>query len=301
VNDKFEFIDAEYATPDPVGPAPNVAQMCSWLGVSKSGFYDWRSRPTSVTAARRRVLAVKVKVLFERSHRTYGHRRIHAELLRGGERVGVELVRRLMREQDLHPCQPRPYKTTTIRGHQPEPAAEDLVRRDFTAAAPGTTLVGDITYIPTWQGWLYLATVIDCFNREVIGYATAEHMRTDLVIDALQMAARNHQLQPGCVFHSDHGSQYTSGEFRATLKGLDMRPSLGRTGICFDNALAESFNGVLKTELVHRTVYQTRKKAAQDIARYIELFYNRRRLHSALGYRTPHEVRTAHLNQQAVA
>jgi transposase InsO family protein len=300
VNERYEFIDAEYATPDPVGPAPTVAQMCTWLGVSKSGFYDWRSRPTSVTEARRRVLAVKVKVLFERSHRTYGHRRIHAELVRGGERVGVELVRRLMREQDLYPCQPRPYKTTTTRAAQAEPVA-DLVRRDFTAATPGTTLVGDITYIQTWQGWLYLATVIDCFNREVIGYATAEHMRTDLVVDALQMAARNHRLEPGCVFHSDHGSQYTSGEFRATLKGLDMRPSLGRTGICFDNALAESFNGVLKTELVHRTVYPTRKKAAQDIARYIELFYNRRRLHSALGYRTPHEVRTAYLNQQAVA
>lgn len=301
MSERYEFIDAEYATPDPVGPAPTVTQMCTWLEVSKSGFYDWRSRPRSATAARRRLLAVKVKALFDASHGTYGHRRLHAELLRGGERVGVELVRRLMREQDLHPCQPRPYKATTTRDDATAGPAPDLLRRDFTATEPGTRLVGDITYVRTWQGWLYLATVIDCFNREVIGYATAEHMRADLVIDALGVAARNHDLAIGCVFHSDHGSQYTSAEFRKQLETLRMRQSLGRTGICFDNALAESFNGVLKTERVYRTVYATRKKAAADIAAYIELFYNRRRLHSALGYRTPHEVRIAHVNQQAAA
>ncbi|MGH3502962.1 MAG: IS3 family transposase [Nocardioidaceae bacterium] len=153
----------------------------------------------------------------------------------------------------------------------------------------------------TWSGWLYLATVIDCFNKEVIGYAMAEHMRTSLVTDALGMAARNHDLDKGCIFHSDHGSQYTSTECSATLTELDLRQSFGRTGICFDNALAESFNAALKVERVHRTVYPTRKRAKEDIARYIELFYNRCRIHSGLGYRTPHEVRTEYLNQQVAA
>jgi transposase InsO family protein len=146
-----------------------------------------------------------------------------------------------------------------------------------------------------------MATVIDCFNREVVGYAMADHMRTSLVTDAVQMAARNHSRSAGCTFHSDRGSQYTSADFAATLAHLDMRGSVGRTGICFDNALAESFNAALKVERVHRTVYPTHKQAKDDIARYIEVFYNHRRIHSALGYKTPHEVRTEYLNTQAAA
>jgi len=302
VTEKYEFIDAEYAANEAarVSPAPTVVQMCTWLGVSKSGFYDWRGRPASATAARRELLKVKIKALFDHNDSVYGYRRIHAELVRGGEQASPELVRRLMRELGLVACQPKPYKKTTIRGEQPEKAA-DLVRRDFTADRPGQKLVGDITYIATWQGWLYLATVIDCFNREVVGYAMADHMRTELVADAISMAARNHDLQPGCIFHSDHGSQYTSAEFRATLESLGIRPSLGRTGSCFDNALAESFNSMLKNERVYRTVYPTRNKAAEDIARYIEVFYNRRRLHSGLGYKSPHEVRTEYVNRGSAA
>jgi putative transposase len=302
VSDKYEFIDAEYAESITAagGPAPTIIQMCGWLGVSRSGFYEWRSRPTSATAERRELLKIMIKALFDFFDGTYGYRRIHAELLRGGEQVGEELVRRLMRELGLVACQPRPYKTTTIADQHPAPIP-DLVGRDFTADAPGVKLVGDITYIRTWQGWLYLATVIDCFNREVVGYAMADHMRTSLVGDAVQMAARNHSLTVGCIFHSDRGSQYTSAEFAATLADLDMRGSVGRTGICFDNALAESFNAALKVERVHRTVYPTRKKARDDIARYIEIFYNRRRIHSTLGYKTPHEVRTEYLNTQAAA
>jgi len=233
--------------------------MCTWLQVSKSGFYDWRGRPASATAARRELLKVKIKALFEYNDAVYGYRRVHAELVRGGEQASPKLVRRLMRELGLVACQPKPYKATTIRGQNAQPA-EDLVRRDFTADAPGTKLVGDITYIRTWQGWLYLATVIDCFNKEVVGYAMADHMRTELVADAIAMAAGNHDLEPGCIFHSDHGSQYTSAEFRIRLERLDIRSSLGRTGSCFDNALAESFNSVLKNERVYRTVYPTRKK-----------------------------------------
>jgi transposase InsO family protein len=299
VSERYEFIDAEYEHNTDPG-APTIGHMCRWLSVSRSGYYEWRARPASATAKRRDQLRIKIGVLFERFDQTYGYRRIHAELVRGGERVGLELVRKLIRELGLYPCQPRPYKTTTRRG-QDTPEVEDLLRRDFTAPAPGTKLVGDITYIDTWQGWLYLATVIDCFNREVIGYAMAGHMRTDLVTDALDMAAKNHRLTEDCIFHSDHGSQYTSADFRAALAELELRQSLGRTGDCFDNALAESFNGILKTERVHRTVYPTRKKAAADIANYIETFYNRRRIHSSLGYRTPHEVRTEYHNRQQAA
>lgn len=293
MSDKYELIDVEYATG--VDPAPTIAQMCSWLGVSRSGFYEWRDRPLSVTAARRELLKLKIEALFEAFDQTYGYRRIHAELLRGGEQVGDELVRRLMRELGLVACQPRPYKTTTIADAKPAPIP-DLVQRDFTAEVPGAKLVGDITYVATWQGWLYLATVIDCFNREVIGYAMADHMRTSLVVEAIEMAGRNHPLLPGCVFHSDRGTQYTSDEFASAVADLGISRSVGRTGICFDNALAESFNSALKVERVHRTVYPTRKRAKEDIARYIELFYNRRRIHSTLGYKTPHEVRNEYQN-----
>ena len=305
MSERYEFIDAEYEhnlDDEPVAAAPTITQMCRWLAVSRSGYYEWRSRPMSTTAARREQLRLKITVLFDLFEGTYGYRRIHAELVRGGEQVGPELVRRLMRELGLYPCQPRPYKTTTtIRDTDPHGAVPDLVDRDFTAAEPGSKLVGDITYIPTWEGWLYLATVIDCFNREVIGYAMADHMRASLVVDALQMATRNHRLEPECIFHSDHGTQYTSAEFTGRLTDLGMRQSLGRTGNCFDNALAESFNGILKTERVHRTIYPIRKKARDDVASYIEVFYNRRRIHSALGYRTPHEVRTEYQNQQQAA
>jgi putative transposase len=301
VSEKYEFIDAEYAAniAANVADAPTIRHMCTWLSVSKSGFYEWRGRPASATAARRELLKAKIQQLFEASDGTYGYRRLHASLAARGEQVSPELVRKLMRELGLLPCQPRPYRTTTVRG---APArVEDLLCRDFTAEAPGTKLVSDITYIWTWEGWLYLATVIDCFNREVIGYAMADHLRTGLVTAALDMAERNHDLAKDCIIHSDHGTQYTSAQFAAKLAALELRQSLGRTGICYDNALAESFFGTLKNERVYRTVYPTRKKAKDDIARYIEIFYNRQRLHSGLGYRTPHDVRNEHLNRQLAA
>src|SRR5512144_1080505 len=249
----------------------------------------------SATAQRRELLQQKIRELFDDSDGTYGYRRIHAALARAGERVGPELVRTLMRRLGLVPCQPRPYRATTVRGEAA--GAGDLVGRDFSAAS-GTKRVSDITYIWTWEGWLYLATILDCCNKEVIGYAMADHMRTGLVTEALDMAARNHELAKDCIVHSDHGTQYTSAEFATKLVELELRQSLGRTGICYDNALAESFFGTLKNERVHRTVYPTRKRAKEDIARYIEIFYNRQRLHSALDYRTPHEVRSDYLNRQ---
>lgn len=293
---KYAFIDAEYAA----AAAPTIERMCRWLGVSRSGYYEWLNRPASATAQRRERLKIKIQALFEASDGSYGYRRLHAALLRAGEQVGPELVRELMREQGLVACQPRQWRATTIQDGE-QTATPDLVSRDFTAETPGCKLVGDISYIRTWAGWLYLATVIDCFNREVIGYAMADHMRASLVGDALEMAARNHTLAARCIFHSDRGTQYTSTDFAAKLGELGLRQSLGRTGCCYDNALAESFFAALKNERVYRTVYPTRNRAKQDIARYIEIFYNRQRLHSALGYRTPHEVRSEYLNEQLAA
>lgn len=301
MSQKYAYIAAEHTDgTTAAGVTPTIVQMLAWLTVSKSGFYEWLDRPLSAAASRRAELKLKISALFESCGATYGYRRIHAALVRGGEQVGDELVRKLMRELNLVPLQPKPYKRTTISGESAT-AVPDLVARDFSAARPGVTLVGDITYIRTWAGWLYLATVIDCFNKEVIGYAMAEHMRTELVTDALEMAARNHALEPKCIMHTDRGTQYTSSDYADKIKELDMRASLGRTGICWDNALAESFFASLKNERVHHMVYPTRKKAKADIARYIELFYNRRRLHSALGYRTPHEVRIEYMNSQLAA
>ena len=301
MSEKYEFIDAEYAEPPAGrGNAPTITCMCRWLGVSKSGFYEWRSRPESTTAKRRGELKLLVQKAFDDSDGTYGYRRIWSQLARWGVHAGLELVRALMRELGLVACQPRPWRPSTTKQGQAGPIP-DLVNRDFSAAAPGEKMVGDITYIPTWEGWLFLATVIDCASRKVIGWAMDDNYRTPLITAAIEMAARNLDLPEDAVFHSDRGSNYTSAEFAAVLERLGIRQSVGRTGICFDNSLAESFNAVLKVERVHRAVYPTRKKAKDDIARYIELRYNQRRLHSALGYRTPQEALNEYLNRQLAA
>jgi transposase InsO family protein len=248
VSAKFAFIDAEKAL-------YSIVKMCAWIGVSTSGYYEWRDRPPSATVQRRGHLATLIEWIFTDSDQTYGHRRIRAALARQGERATPELVRSIMRELGLNPCQPRPFRpTTTLAGDAG--SIPDLVARDFTADAPGTKLVGDITYLPTWQGWLYLATVIDCHTKACIGYALAEHLRADLVIDALQMAARNYTLADGAIFHSDRGTQYTSRSFAEAAAELGVRRSVGRTGSCFDNALAESFNASLKVERVHRGLFR---------------------------------------------
>jgi transposase InsO family protein len=297
----YEFIDAEYATtPAGNGTAPTITCMCRWLGVSKSGFYEWRSRPESATAERRKKLGLIVTRIFDDSDSTYGYRRIAAQLARQGTVAGPELVRKLMRQLGLVACQPRPWRPSTTKQGQAGPIP-DLVNRDFSAGTPGAKMVGDITYIATWQGWEYLATVIDCATRKCLGWAIGDNYRTPLITKAIEMAARNLDLPEGAIFHSDRGSNYTSAEFAGVLERLGIRQSAGRTGSCFDNALAESFNSSLKVERVHRTIYPTRKKAREDIARYIELRYNRTRLHSALGYRTPQEVHDEYLNRQRAA
>ena len=235
MSDMYEFIDAQCAD-SPAAPA--IACMCRWLEVSKSGYYEWRSRPETATAKRREELRLLIRKAFDDSDGTYGHRRVWAQLARWGVRAGLELVRALMRELGLVACQPRPWRPATTRQGQAGPIP-DLVARDFSAAVPGEKMVGDITYIPTWEGWVFLATVIDCATRKVVGWAMDDNYRTPLITSAIEMAARNLGLPAGAVFHSDRGSNYTSGEFAAVLERLAVRQSVGRAGICFDNSLAE--------------------------------------------------------------
>ncbi len=237
---KFEFIDAEKAD------FP-IVKMCEWVEVSTSGYYEWRDRPASATAIRREHLTALVKAVFEQSDQTYGYRRVHAQLIRQGEQVNPELVRELMRDLGLVACQPRPYRPTTTVPGDPDPIP-DLVNRHFTAQAPGQKMVGDITYIPTWEGWLYLATVIDCCTKACIGYAMADHLRAELAIDALTMAARNYPLTAGAIFHSDRGTQYTSAAFAAAANLLDIRQSVGATGVCFEVSQRRGFHPPLLLE-----------------------------------------------------
>jgi putative transposase len=209
VTEVYEFIDAEYAT---CGNAPAVTQMCAWLDVSKSGFYDWKARPESATAKRQEKLRLLIRKIFEDSDGTYGYRRIAWQLARQGTVAGAELVRKLMRELGLVACQPRPWRPSTTKQGQAG-LIPDLVNRDFSAEIPGQKMVGDITYIPTWQGWEYLATVIDCTTRKVIGWAMDDNYKTPLITRAVKMAARNLDLPAGAIFHSDRGSNYKQLHF----------------------------------------------------------------------------------------
>ena len=299
VSEKYEFMhslatdDGEYEFP--------VVFMCVRLHVSRSGFYEWRDRPISATTQRREDIGRLIELSFAESDETYGYRRVHAELARWDVDCSPELVRSIMRELGLVPCQPRPWRVSLTEAGGVAAPIPDLVNRDFTADVPGAKMVGDITYIPTWQGWLFLATVIDCHTKAVIGWAMDDNYKTPLIAAAIQMAARNGDLPADAIFHSDRGSNYTSAEFAKTLKELDIRQSVGRTGTCYDNAMAESFNAALKVERVHRTAYPTRKKAYADIAAHIELRYNSTGLHSGLGYRTPSEARDEYLNRQSAA
>jgi transposase InsO family protein len=303
VTEKFEFIDAEYAAYQESDDehVPSIVKMCIWMEVSRSGFYEWRNAPESATAKRRGILALYVRKSFADSDDTYGYRRVHADLAARGVPAGPELVRSLMRELGLEPCQPRPWRVSLTGGDGQEHGIPGLVRRDFTAGAPGQKMVGDITYIPTWEGWLFLATVIDCHTKAVIGWAAGDNYKTPLIEKAIEMAARNYPLAENAVFHSDRGSNYTSCQFAATLKRHGLRQSVGRTGICYDNAMAESFFAALKNERVHRTQYPTREHARRDVVRYIEFWYNSKRRHSGLQYRTPQQVHDEYLEQQSAA
>jgi putative transposase len=272
------------------------------LSLPRSSFYAWRHRVESATAARRRELAGHVQRVFEQSRQTFGCRRIAAQLNREGQECSVGLIADLMRELGLKAVQPRGYKRTTIPGEEPV-ESPDLIGRDFDPAssAPGERLVGDITYLRTGEGWLYLAIVIDLATRMVIGWQLASHMRTCLVVDALQMGIDAGLVAPNAIFHSDRGSQYTSAEFARFCTGRRVRTSLGRTGVCWDNAAAESFFAALKNEMYYRHTFPTRARARFAVAEYIEVFYNRRRLHSSLAYRTPFEALIDHRATAAAA
>jgi putative transposase len=277
-----------------------ISWMCRLLGVPRSSFYAWRSKAETRTAARRRQLAVHVRRVFGAGRGAYGCRRVCAQLNREGHACSVGLVADLMREAGLRACQPRAYKRTTIPGREPA-ARPDLIGRDFTAAAPGTRLVGDITYLRTGEGWLYLATVIDLATRMVTGWQLAAHMRTSLITDALDMAITHGHVKPGAVFHSDRGTQYTSAEFSRFCQHRRIRPSTGRTGVCWDNSAAESFFASLKNEMYYRQAFPDRARARIAVAEYIEVFYNRIRLHSTLSYRTPLEALTEYQAAAAAA
>jgi putative transposase len=208
--------------------------MCAWLMVSTSGFYHWLSRPQSATAARRQVLTARVRHFFAASDGTYGYRRIHADLVEANTECSPELVRQIMRSEGLIACQPRPFRVTTEADAHAAAGMPDLVGRDFTADRPGIKFVGDITYIHTWAGFIYLATVIDCYSKKVVGCSIADHMRTELVETALRNAAATTVIEALAVFHSDRGSVYTSSDYRKLVNALGMRSSMGRTGVCWD-------------------------------------------------------------------
>jgi putative transposase len=274
--------------------------MCDLLGVARSSFYQWSKRVETPTRARRRQLAIEVRWVFDDSRETFGGRRVAAQLNRDGHECSVGLVADLMRELGLKAVQPRAYKRTTIPGEQPV-ESPDLIGRDFDPAnsAPGERLVGDITYLQTGEGWLYLATVIDLATRMVIGWQLATHMRTSVVTDALAMGVDAGLVAPDAIFHSDRGSQYTSTEYWATLKKLQIRASMGRVGSCYDNAVAESYFASLKAEIGTR-VWATRAEARRAVFAYIT-YYNRKRLHSTLKHRTPYEARVCYRPPIALA
>jgi transposase InsO family protein len=281
VSEHYAFIEAEKAW------FP-VRRGCRLLSVSTSGFYAWRERPASRTATRRVQIARAAALAHEESGGCFGYRRVHSELVATGTVVSLHLVRRVMREQDLFGAQPRAYRVTTKQDPEAAPAP-DLLERDFASDEPGSRLVGDITYIRTWAGWAYLAVVIDLATKMVVGWAIANRASATLVIEALEMAQRNGMVSADAIFHTDRGSQYTSGAFRRVCRRLRLRQSMGRTGVCWDNAQAETFFASLKVECVYRTALPTLEHARRCLARYIEIFYNRRRRHSALDYQTPHE------------
>lgn len=269
----------------------STAQLCEVLGVSRSGFYDWQRRPPSETELSSRQLAGEIEAIFIASDQTYGAPRVHHWLTRQGFKVGHNRVARIMRENNWVGQIGRPPRVRTTVADPKAVPAPDRLRRDFNPPAPDVAWAGDITYIDTGQGWLYLATVIDLYSRRVIGWSLADHLRASACCDALAMAAATRGgAVSGVVFHSDRGCQYTSAEFRRRCEALGISQSMGRTGTALDNAAAESFFATLKKELVHRYRWLEHADARRAIVRWIEGWYNARRLHSSLGYRTPTEA-----------
>jgi putative transposase len=262
-----------------------VNLMCEHLNVSRSGYYAWRTRPVSRREMANKALLEKIRVAYAASKGRYGSPRIYEEV-KDEMPCSLNRVARLMRQQAIVAKQTKRYKTTTRRNEHHTYAPNHLAQ-DFTAGRPAEKWCGDITYIGTAAGWLYLAVVIDLYSRRIVGWALNARMTTQLVIDAFQMARQQCRSTAGLIFHSDRGSQYTSYEFQGLLQKNKVQASMSGTGNCYDNAVVESFFGTLKMELIHHTAYQTREEAMTDIFLYIESFYNRKRRHSTLGYVSP--------------
>lgn len=277
----FRLIEAERAQHP-------VSRLCQVLGVTRAGYYAWKSRPPSRRSLADGELRSLIARVFADSRETYGAPRIQAELAHEhGIRVSRKRVARLMRELAIvGVSRRRKGPRTTVRFRE-APAAADLVRRDFRATGPDRLWVADITYVPTWEGYVFLACVLDAWSRKVVGWSMRDDLRTELALDALGMALTRRRPRPGLVHHSDRGSQYTSLAFGKTIETAGVLPSMGRRGDAFDNALAESFFATLETELLDRHSFRSRDEARLALFGYIEGFYNPRRRHSTLGYRSP--------------
>jgi transposase InsO family protein len=284
---RYRFISAHHAV-------YGVTRLCRVLAVKRrQGYYEWLAGEPARQERERseEQLTDQIRAIHHQHKNAYGSPRVTAELRRQGQQINRKRVERIMRERGIAGITRRRRRSLTRQDTTAVPAP-DLIHRDFTAAAPGLRFVGDITYLPTNEGWLYLATTIDLFNREVAGHAMATHMRTELISDAVELAHRRGLVRPGAIFHSDRGSQYTSKDFRTVLTRLKMRPSMGRVGSCYDNAVAESFFAALKAEIGTR-VWTTRTQARQDVFAYIN-YYNGQRLHSNNQLRTPQETRVCY-------
>ena len=289
----FRFIEAQKAR-------HSVPRLCRMLGVSRSGYYAWRRRPPSDRSRFDAVLTQKIETIHRNSRATYGAPRIHAELRALSIRCAQKRVARLMRRAGLRGCL-RGRRMRTTHRKVTQQVAPDLVGRDFASEAPDKLWVADITYVRTREGFLYLAFVLDTYSRRVVGWSMATHLRTELVIDALQMAIARRKPAPGLVHHSDRGVQYTSLSFGKRLEDEVVLPSMGRVGSAYDNALAESFIATLKCELLYRSSWPTRQTVRTAIFEYIEGFYNTRRRHSALGHLSPTEHEEVRLGEIKVA
>jgi transposase InsO family protein len=285
---RYQFID-DYRDDWP------VRVMCRVLRVSPSGFYAWRSRPVSDQAIRHGELVQKVQQIFQDNRRVYGSPRVHEQLLANGDYCSVSTVAKIMRKQGLKAKGTKRFNPTTTDSKHDQPIADNLLQRDFSATGPNQKWVADITYIPTRMGWLYLAVVLDVFSRRVVGWSVADHLRADLVCQAFRMAIRKRKPDAGLIHHSDRGVQYASGVYQDLLGLYGITCSMSRKGNCYDNAMMESFMGTLKVELVHGSDWGDHDQASQAVFEYIEVFYNRVRLHSSLGYKSPldYEQQTA--------
>src|SRR4051794_5685856 len=270
--------------------------MCRVLEVSRSGFHAWQGRAPSLRAREDARLTERIREILEANRGVYGSPRVHAELTLGdGERVGRKRVERLMRQAGLSGLITRRRGKTTIRVPGVR-VCEDLVDRAFLAAAPNRLWVADITYLRTWEGWLYLVAVQDIYSRRIVGWAMADHMRTELVTDALQMALARRRPAPGLIWHSDQGSQFVSLAFGQQARAAGIAQSMGSRGDCFDNAVAESFFATLKKELIHGRSWPTKAELRTEVFEYIEIFYNRQRRHGTLGMRSPADFENSALS-----